>query len=59
MIFKPIYQEAKSDDTHPLNHLTQRPINFTHVESLHQMFEQFNPFTDFFDSAQHFNVSAN
>ena len=57
MIARPILFAARADPNHPLHHHVQELPNFIHIEALQIMYSQLDVFTNFFDSANNFNVS--
>ena len=57
MIARPILFAAKSDPDHALYHHVQDLPNFIHIEALQILYSQLELFTNYFDSANNFNVS--
>ena len=57
MIARPILVSAKSNADHPLYHHVEELPNFVHIEALQILYAQLEVFTNFYDSAQNFNVS--
>ena len=56
MIARPILVSAKSNADHPLYHHVEELPNFVHIEALQILYAQLEVFTNFYDSAQNFNV---
>ena len=59
MIARPILFAAKENPDHPLHHHVQNLPNFVHIEALQILYAQLEVFTNFYDSAQNYNVSRN